>query len=509
MFGVLLYFILFYLVLVVFFVFKFVGMDSQNYSGSRVFGENLNLYPSSRSANEQYRGCQNCHNFGHWTSDCHSILQPGYQEEHHGWKSTFEQPRAEPQGETSLTREIIGLIKSLMDAVSTNRLHHDQMLVDHAQRFEALERDKVCQEKVIEEQTKKIEQLEVVVNHEHFWRTTMLDPSINELKEQWRKIDQVVCSVSQETEDCKKLIEKSTAEINRLEADMVAANNEKDKSGKDELFTVQAKESETLGGSVDKLRTWWTSNQKQQTGSHNANLRRIKQLDFDVRHLREKLASVNLFLIHQQEETIRSRYCNDTSFDEEEDDIKPTTSTQDEKVACTPRTEDIPGTFDEQHRVPDVQKEEPAPTQHELTEGQGNASKKPSTTTSSTWEGDDTSRDLFEDLMPIDTPLDMNEFTDESSCDSCGLHCVPQLRACVKMIQVVPEIRKVKEKEVRNLKRTVKRKLQQQWVPRGVFDIKEQFKSDIINFEDKCAKSYLPRWKKRKQGAPIPCDSCD
>ena len=80
-----------------------------------------------------------------------------------------------------------------------------------------------------------------------------------------------------------------------------------------------------------------------------------------------------------------------------------------------------------------------------------------------------------------------------TSCSNCGLNCVHQLRACVNMIQVQPSIKRVQVKEIQELKRTIKNNLQQQWIPCGVFDIKEQFKSNPVNVEYSCVKSYMPQ----------------
>ena len=96
-----------------------------------------------------------------------------------------------------------------------------------------------------------------------------------------------------------------------------------------------------------------------------------------------------------------------------------------------------------------------------------------------------------------------------TSCSDCGLNCVHQLRACVNMIQVQPSLKKVQVKEIQGLKRTIKRKLQQQWIPCGVFDIKEQFKSNSVNVEHSCVKSYMPQWRKRKRRTPPTVDSHD
>ena len=68
-------------------------------------------------------------------------------------------------------------------------------------------------------------------------------------------------------------------------------------------------------------------------------------------------------------------------------------------------------------------------------------------------------------------------------------------------------MKKVKAKEIRGLKRTTKRRIQQKWFPRGAFDIKEQFESNIVNVDDSCVKSYMPQWRKRKRRIPSPIDS--
>ena len=52
---------------------------------------------------------------------------------------------------------------------------------------------------------------------------------------------------------------------------------------------------------------------------------------------------------------------------------------------------------------------------------------------------------------------------------------------------------KVKKSEVKTMKNKIKCKLEQIWVPRGVFDIKEKFKAKTIISEDQCVKPFMPR----------------
>ena len=100
-------------------------------------------------------------------------------------------------------------------------------------------------------------------------------------------------------------------------------------------------------------------------------------------------------------------------------------------------------------------------------------------------------------------------FVIDASCRGCGLNCIYQLRACVNMIQVFPSVKEVKAREIPILKRTAKRQLRQHWIPKGMFDVKEQIKSHTIDLDDECAKPYIPHWRKRRRRTPSTSDSHD
>ena len=112
-------------------------------------------------------------------------------------------------------------------------------------------------------------------------------------------------------------------------------------------------------------------------------------------------------------------------------------------------------------------------------------------------------------MVQFDTFKPVQKIEYGTSYNGCGLNCAHQLRASVNMIHEMSAIKKVQEIEIKTMKSKQKRKLQRKWVPRSVFDIQELFNIDSILSEVQCAKSIMPRWKKRQRRIPNNHDSHD
>ena len=114
------------------------------------------------------------------------------------------------------------------------------------------------------------------------------------------------------------------------------------------------------------------------------------------------------------------------------------------------------------------------------------------------WEGDDILGTLFDSPVTMEVPKEVTKLNDMVFCKCCGTYCKSQLMTCVNKIHAGPSLKKVEEKEIQTMKRKKKRKLEKKWVPSGMFDIKEQLKSNIT-FEDNYAKLFLSQWRKRNE----------
>ena len=74
------------------------------------------------------------------------------------------------------------------------------------------------------------------------------------------------------------------------------------------------------------------------------------------------------------------------------------------------------------------------------------------------WKEDDILKTFFENPVNMAISPEVNEPNDKASCECCGLHCKPQLMACVNMIHAGSTMKKVEEKEIQAMKE--KRKLE-------------------------------------------------
>ena len=134
---------------------------------------------------------------------------------------------------------------------------------------------------------------------------------------------------------------------------------EQAKSSSDEVIEEQAGRIGSLEDTVKKLEIRQKNQQHEHMKHYEANMRRIKQLNIEISHLREQMHKADVILCHVRQEQVN--HVHPCYFsDEEEDDVTrpnlgdqcmPSTSSE-QKV--TPETKEEPCTLDEHLRVPKI-----------------------------------------------------------------------------------------------------------------------------------------------------------